>query len=96
MRTHWEYALVQWEMQIVHRGNRQVQESSWSIWIKGEPTETRPGDHGALKVLSELGELGWELVSLNTESAAVFGKVNNYPDASSPIKQWYIFKRPGE
>ncbi len=82
MRQAWEYKVI-----VVHRAS--VDRGGWSSWF--EDNKALPGPINAVSKWKELGDQGWELVSVSPRSSETHTS-GSYAGYTSELESW--FKRP--
>ncbi|MEK6323546.1 MAG: hypothetical protein AABN33_18050 [Acidobacteriota bacterium] len=82
VRQAWEYKVI-----VVHRSS--TGGGGWSAWF--EDDKALPGPVSAVSKVKELGDQGWELVSVTPRSSETFSS-GSYAGYTNQIESW--FKRP--
>lgn len=82
VKQTWEYKVI-----VVHRSSSNG--GGWSAWF--EDDKALPGPVSAVSKWKQLGDQGWELVSVTPRSSETFSS-GSYAGYTNQIESW--FKRP--
>lgn len=97
MTTRWEYAVIEWWSVAERREGAGSEGWSYTTTYRivrpGEAPEELPPRRTIIDVLNDLGAEGWELVNTTIQHSRV-GEVFGWIEASSPVYQTWLLKRP--